>query len=318
MNASAAAGAVAISVVIPLYNHQRYVRAALASVLGQTIPPCDIVVIDDGSHDKGADAAQTMLRGMANAQVVRQDNQGAHATLNRAIGLARGDYIAVLNSDDLFPAGKLARCQEMLAASPRPMLIAGRVGLIDAQGRRQSKGVAVEWLARAHGFAQRSGLAQLALLNENHVATTSNLVFSRDLWTTAGGFAPLRYCHDLDFLMQGFAHGTVAIDTEHEHVLYRVHPANTIAEGIEGVRLELAAVIADTLVTQGKRVLPTDDNGSFAAFGEFLRNKALSDLALYFTTLRPRFADRDAFYRFATTDPARARFIAHLQSAGAC
>lgn len=310
-------GDAAISVVVPLFNHARYIAAALASVFEQDAPPCDIVLIDDGSQDGGFAVAEKLLRGIADAQVLRQDNCGAPATLNRAIELCRGEFVAVLNSDDRFAPGKLALCQAQLRSAPRPSLIAGRVALIDEAGRRRESGAAAEWLRRAQDFAARTGLTQLALLYENFVATTSNMVFARALWQRLGGFAPLRYCHDLDFLMQAYAHGPVAIDVQ-EHVFYRVHAANTIAEEAHGVRLDLAAVIAETVFAQGVRLLPHDDAATFDAFQEFLRNKALSELVLYLLTLRGRFADRHAFYRSIAEEPQRSRLIAHLRKPAAC
>jgi glycosyltransferase involved in cell wall biosynthesis len=307
---------VPLAVVVPLYNHARYIAAALDSVLVQTAPPAEIVVIDDGSEDGGAVIAERVLRHVPGARVLRQDNHGAHAALNRAIGLCRGELVAVLNSDDQFLPHKLAYCQEKVVATPRPALIAGRVALCDASGRRLERGLAADWLRRAHDFLERSSLPQLALLNENFVATTSNMVFTRALWEQVGGFAPLRYCHDLDFLMQAFAAGPVMLD-ERAHVLYRVHDANTIGEDVHAVRLELAAVIAETIAQAPTSLLPRDDAPGFAAFEEFLRNKAVSDLVLYFLTLRRRFADRHAFYRHLLAEPGRARFLGMLRG-GAC
>lgn len=305
-------GDVPVSVVVPLYNHARYIAAALASVFAQTAPPTEIILVDDGSDDGGLAIAERLLRDVPAAQVLRQDNRGAHATLNRAIALCAGEFVAVLNSDDRFLPEKLALCQEHAAAPPPPVLIAGRVVLSDATGRRLEGGIAADWLRRAHAFLARSALPQLALLNENFVATTSNMVFARALWERAAGFAALRYCHDLDFLMQAFATGPVVLDAR-EHVLYRVHAANTIGEDVHAVRLELAAVIAETIATAPAHLLPRDDAESFTAFQDFLRNKGLSDVVLHLVALRGRFADRHAFYEHILAAPQRERFLALLR-----
>jgi glycosyltransferase involved in cell wall biosynthesis len=302
-------GDVAISVVVPLYQHAQYVAAALRSILAQTAPPAEILVIDDGSRDGGAEVAEQALRGVPGARVVRQSNHGAAATINQAVELASSEWIAVLNSDDLFAPGKLALCQRVLAAEPEVALIAGGIGLIDAAGRRVRDGVPADWLQRAKNFAARTSHLPLALLNENFVASTSNMVFTRSLWRQLGGFAPLRYCHDLDFLLRAFAQARLAIDTTAEHVLYRVHAANTIGEDVRAVRVELAAVIAVAAAALGPRLLPVDEAAGFSAFREFLHNKALSDLVLYFTVLHSSFADAHAFYRYVTAEPQRSRFM---------
>ena len=78
---------------------------------------------------------------------------------------------------------------------------------------------------------------------------------------------------------------------------------------VRGVRVELAAVIAEALTGLGPRLLPADAAGGLSAFREFLRNKALSDLVLYFVALRGTFADAHAFYRHVTAEPQRRRFM---------
>lgn len=302
-------GDVAISVVVPLYQHARYVAAALASVLAQEAPPREILVIDDGSTDDGARVAERALAGIAATRVLRQDNRGAAATLNEAVRLAESDWIAVLNSDDLFVPGKLVTCQRLIAEQPDTALLAGGITLIDEKGHALTAGIAADWMRRARDFAARAGHPPLALLNENFVATTSNIVFRRALWQRLGGFAPLRYCHDLDFLLRGWA-ATPLVIVEEALVQYRVHARNTIGEDIRGVRLELAAVIAEAMHVLGPRLLPGTADAGFALFAEFLRNKALTDLVTYFTVLRGQFADAHAFYRHVTAEPQRGRFMA--------
>ncbi|MGU7773635.1 glycosyltransferase family 2 protein [Burkholderia sp. MR1-5-21] len=291
---------VTVSVVIPLYNHARYVEGTLQSVLSQTSPADEIILIDDGSTDNGFGIAARLLEKVPNAKAYRQENAGAHNTINRAIGLARGDYVAVLNSDDVFTADKLGRCRELIQERPGVGLIAGRVGIMDDNGIEQRTGVAIDWLARAYGFLGDTGLPQLALLNENFVATTSNMVFSRALWQAAGGFQPLRYCHDLDFLMYAFAHSSVYIDRDVQHIVYRVHEKNTIKEDLSKVRVEIAAVIAQALAMSGPRLFSARLDGSdLGAFQRFLRNKGMTEMLCFLQAVLPAFPTRAAFYEYA-------------------
>ncbi len=300
-----------IAVVVPLYNHARYVTAALHSLLAQTAAPREIVLIDDGSTDDGLALARDVLRDVENCRVLAQPNAGAHAALNRAVAATEAPFVAVLNSDDLFVPEKLAWCQQIFSGDPDTDLIAGRVALIGERGEPLTRGPSADWLARAENFAERTGLDQLALLHENFVATTSNIVFSRRLIDRIGGFAALRYCHDLDFLMRAFDNGRVMLDRARVHVRYRVHAGNTIGEDVRNVRVELAAVIAATIVES--RMLK-DGADDFAAFMEFLRAKNLSDLVLYFTTMFPRFESRSAFLDFATAETNRARFAQQVRT----
>lgn len=94
-----------ISVVIPVYNGARYLGAALDSVLGQTRPPDEVVVVDDGSTD----ATPAVMASYGTRIVaVRQENRGGAAATNRGIGAATGEVLAFLDADDLWLPGKLA------------------------------------------------------------------------------------------------------------------------------------------------------------------------------------------------------------------
>ncbi|KAA0083035.1 glycosyltransferase family 2 protein [Trinickia soli] len=290
-----------ISVVIPLYNHAKYIEAALDSVLAQTSPADEIVLIDDGSSDDGFEIATRRLANVPNARAYRQQNAGAHNTINRAIGVCRSEYVAVLNSDDIFTPKKLERCRAIIQTQPSIGLISGMPAIMDDNGVRQGTGIAVEWLGRARQYLKETALPQLALLNENFVATTSNMVFRRELWAAAGGFQPLRYCHDLDFLMFAYSQSSVFLDGEHEHIVYRVHEKNTIKEDLSGVRVEIAAVIAQALFASGPRMFSAElGENDLAAFLKFLRNKQMTQLLCFFQAVLPAFPTRAAFYEYAT------------------
>jgi glycosyltransferase involved in cell wall biosynthesis len=295
-----------IAVVIPLYNHFRYIGAALDSVLAQTSDADEIVLIDDGSTDGGIAVAERMLRDVPTAKVFRQPNRGAHVTINRLVEATRSDYVAILNSDDLFDSGKLARCRQLLAANPGIDLLCGSVGLMDEAGRRVRSGPAVDWLRRATAFRERTSLRLLSLLNENFVGTTSNMVFARGLWRDCGGFANLRTCHDLDFLIAASARGAVHID-DREHILYRVHAANTITRDLADTRIEIAAVIAVALSEVGaSRLLEgAATHDRLAAFMRMLDGKAMSGLVCYLMALLRDFPDRFAFYDHLAKADAR-------------
>ena len=87
----------AISVVIPVYNAEPYLRRSIASVLSQTFLPVEIIVVDDGSTDASAEIVKTFSSAV---QYVYQKNGGASPRGNTGIKYSRGDWIAFLDVDD--------------------------------------------------------------------------------------------------------------------------------------------------------------------------------------------------------------------------
>ncbi len=104
-----------ITCVIPCYNAERFLRQALESVLAQSLPPTEVIVIDDGSTDGSAEVAASFE---GRISYVRQANAGPAAARNRGIELAREEFIAFLDADDVWHCEKLALQAARFTARP--------------------------------------------------------------------------------------------------------------------------------------------------------------------------------------------------------
>ncbi|MEC4982480.1 MAG: glycosyltransferase family A protein [Oscillatoria sp. PMC 1068.18] len=111
-----------ISVIIPVYNGDRYLAAAIESILQQTYSPREIIIIDDGSTDKTAEVAQTFP-----VQYHRQDNAGSSAARNHGIAVASGEFIAFLDADDLWLPEKLKLQVQAFQNCPNLDLVFGHI-----------------------------------------------------------------------------------------------------------------------------------------------------------------------------------------------
>jgi glycosyltransferase involved in cell wall biosynthesis len=111
------AGELSVSVVIPVYNGARYVGEAIESVLSQTAPPTEVLVVDDGSVDESAAVVRSFLPKVA---YHLQENMGAAAARNTGIALTTGRFIAFLDADDRWHSAKLE--QQLRTFEQRPEL----------------------------------------------------------------------------------------------------------------------------------------------------------------------------------------------------
>ena len=223
-----------VSIVIPSYNHARFVGRALDSALHQSYPAIELVVIDDGSTD-GSPELLRNYRSDRRFRLYEQDNLGADAAIARGLELAHGEYLFILNSDDAFPERRVQRLVDVLELHPDSAAACSWIDIIDEEGRSIGRKEAWHnlppWPQPLPG-ANLDGLgrSELALLAGNFVATTSNLAFRRAA-LPALELLPLRYCHDWDLALQ-LARGGLRV-VEEPLVEYRVHPANTLREGAD-------------------------------------------------------------------------------------
>ena len=105
-----------ISVIIPLYNKVSEIELTLRSVLSQSVPPREIIVVDDGSTDGSAEVVERLATPLV--RLIRQPNCGVSAARNRAMIEATGEWVALLDGDDMWCSDYLATVAEMIERWP--------------------------------------------------------------------------------------------------------------------------------------------------------------------------------------------------------
>ncbi|GGE99182.1 glycosyl transferase [Aliidongia dinghuensis] len=176
-----------VSVVIPSFNRRHCLPRAIASVVAQSHPALEIIVVDDGSTDGTAEWAAGFSCPVPFRFHPLERNMGAAAARNRGIDLAEGTYVAFLDSDDVWHPEKIARQLAALEASG-PRYGAAYTGIASLTEAGQPCGVS---------RATEAGDIRLALMNHNVVGSTSCALVRRDLLKAVGGFVPtLKSCQD--------------------------------------------------------------------------------------------------------------------------
>jgi glycosyltransferase involved in cell wall biosynthesis len=156
---------VKLSVAVTAYNQQAFIEETLRSVLAQTRPPDEIVVVDDGSSDETWDRIQRVLGTDPRARLVRQENAGVSEARNRAIRESTGDIVSLIDGDDLWEPVKLATVAAAFEQHPQAGLVADNVRLFtETLGLRRVvsepdyfPAVPVEWVGRYVDTLLREG-----------------------------------------------------------------------------------------------------------------------------------------------------------------
>lgn len=223
------------TVIIPSYNHARYVADAIGSVQAQTYPDVELVVIDDASTDDSVAVIERLRQKHPFALLINDTNQGLNTSLRRAFTAATGEYVSVLASDDMVLPDKIARQVDALTRENKDVVYAtGHV--LHADGREEL--VVLDHVARE--------LADGALLEHAYTDDTGLPLLQSALFrrTAYAALEPLRDRYRLDdwiILIAALERFRVGFLNEPLFV-YRQHDSNTHQdyERTLGMRMEVA------------------------------------------------------------------------------
>ena len=206
-----------VSVVVPCYNQAHFLPEAIESVLGQTHPRTEIVIVNDGSPD---DTCQVVSR-YPGVRYVRQENQGLAGARNTGFRQSKGEYVVFLDADDCLMPNAIEAHLSCFARYPEARFV---VGDIDHMALDGSYTGSPRWpLLDSNQYEE--------LLRVNHVANTIAVMFRRAVLEQLGGFkAACSPAEDYELLLRA---SRLFSSRHHRTVVaqYRRHPASLSRKG---------------------------------------------------------------------------------------
>lgn len=214
-----------VSVIMPVYNCDRYISQAVESILAQTYQSYEIIVIDDGSTDNTRLALQPYFEAI---RYVYQENQGVSVARNHGISLARGELIAFLDADDFFLPDKLAAQVGVFDAQPNLGIVHSGWRRVNQQGDTINDETPWDYVPK---------LDLEGWLRWKPIGTMGTLMFRRDWLQRVGSFEPgLGQAEDVDLVLRLALHGCETDWLRQSTVCYRQHDRNTMRDGVSQAR----------------------------------------------------------------------------------
>jgi glycosyltransferase involved in cell wall biosynthesis len=243
-----------ISVIIPCYNYGHLIADTLQSIISQTYGDWEIIVVDDGSTDNTADVVREYVGRDKRISFHQQQNAGPSAARNKALQIAKGDFIQFLDADDLLERKKFEVQLQLFRENPHAGIVYGSVRYFtkdpcDPADRLFTYwGSDKEWMPKLTG----PGLEILPATLKGNIAHISSLMFRKQVVEQAGAWdVNKRAAEDYLFLLRCAMNNAYFFyhDTPETYSLVRWHPNNVsrnadwIREGERKMRIELIPVL---------------------------------------------------------------------------
>ncbi len=267
-----------VTVLVPSYNHARFVVATVQSVLDQTEPAVEVLVIDDGSTDDSLSRLAAIDD--PRVTVLAHENCGLSRTLNRGLALARGRWVKLLPSDDMLAPRCLTLQLEAARADPGIGVVFCLPEVVDPDGRPLADPAPQAWF----DTDARDEPAILPRLVERNFLCAPGALFDRDLARRVGGFDPaLAVAQDYDLWLRLLPH-TRATLVPRRLVRVRWHGGNQSAVATPATEAERERALRGALDGLGEERWAELFGG--AAAGRLGLARALIDSGL--PSMRPR------------------------------
>jgi len=206
-----------VSVIIPVYNSEKYLKETIQSVINQTIQNWELIIVDDGSSDSSAEIAEKIKLQDKRIRLIQKQNTGVSDSRNVGISNAKGKYISFLDSDDIWMPNNLKYKINLLESTYSD----GVYSFCEIINEHSEKTGIVK-----KGNEQVT-LNDILLWKANYITIPSGLVFKTETIISSGGFnSQLSNNADQELLMRLLANNSKIILYESVTWFYRLHSSN--------------------------------------------------------------------------------------------
>ncbi|WP_345950767.1 glycosyltransferase [Mucilaginibacter sp. PAMB04274] len=207
-----------VSVILPVYNQEKYIAQTIDSVLAQTFQDFEIVILDDGSTDNTAQVIKEYLKKDGRIRAYFHDNAGRSEAANKIVSMARGELCAFLDADDIMLPQRLEKQVAYHLAHPNVSATSCNCRYIDSDGN--DRGVAVYPGLRSEAECR-------AAISENKIVmiAITGLMIYREAYVKIGGMKKNFWpCDDLEISNNIIEQGYILVIIQEILMKYRVHP----------------------------------------------------------------------------------------------
>jgi len=212
-----------ITVVMPIYNQENYCIYAIESVLAQTYPNIELIIVNDGSTDSSLSIIESKFARMPNVIIIDQINQGPSAAINAGLSIAQGEYIALCGGDDVCTLDRLTNQYEIISQSSSDIVFSWPY-LINQDGNLLDDGHFKIFFNIPKNFKDEPFKA--LFLNGNFLCAPT-AIFKANLIHEVGLFNPeLIQLQDYDYWMRALSRGKKILISHKRILFYRRHTNN--------------------------------------------------------------------------------------------
>lgn len=224
-----------VSIIAPAYKHERYIEECILSIANQDYPNKELIIIDDKSPDSTADLISKIIQQDEIKKsflgritfIEHTKNMGAHYGISEGLEKANGDYLTIINTDDLFEHNRLSEMVRMMEFNQAEICFS-KVDVIDNHSNLL-RNEEWEYYDSLQQKIFRYPTISMALLTDNVAISTGNMLFTKDLYKQVGPFKEYKYIHDWDFILKS-ALITEPVYVPNTSYLYRLHDTNSFKE----------------------------------------------------------------------------------------